>query len=87
MKKTINLKINAAKNPKMNSLSHNNSELKRKNRNSSIRIKNSHIIFENRERAKHRLKLKIASFFMKTLVMINSVRIIVGKNVIVIPNA
>ena len=85
VKKTISLKIRAAQNPKRNSLIQTVSELKKTVKKLPIRMGIDHARFEKRERARHRLKLKTASFFMKVLLIKRSVNKIIRKSVIAIP--
>ena len=85
VKKTISLKIRAAQNPKRNSLIQIVSELRKAVIRLPIRMGIDHVRFEKRERARHRLKLKTTSFFMKVLLTRRSVNKIIRKNVMAIP--
>jgi len=62
----------------MRSLDHNTVDWNRTARKAPISINMTHTKFENRERAKHLLKLKIASFLMAVLLIIKS-RMITSK--------
>ena len=59
----------------MRSLDHKTVDWNRTARKAPISINMTHTKFENRERAKHLLKLKIASFLMAVLLIIKSRRI------------
>ena len=85
VKKTISLKIRAAQNPKRNSLIQTVSELKRTVKRLPIRMGIDQTRFEKRERARHRLKLKTTSFFMKVLLIKRSANKIIRKNIMAIP--
>ena len=85
VKKTISLKIRAAQNPKRNSLIQTVSELRKAVIRLPIRMEIDQTRFEKRERARHRLKLKTTSFFMKVLLIKRSVNKIIRKNVMAIP--
>jgi len=85
VRKTISLKIRAAQNPKRNSLIQTVSELRKAVIRLPIRMGIDQTRFEKRERARHRLKLKTTSFFMKVLLIKRSVNKIIRKNVMVIP--
>jgi len=85
VKKTISLKIRAAQNPKRNSLIQTVSELRKAVIRLPIRMEIDQTRFEKRERARHRLKLKTTSFFMKVLLIKRSVNRIIRKNIMAIP--
>ena len=85
VRKTISLKIRAAQNPKRNSLIQTVSELKKAVKRLPIRMGIDQTRFEKKERARHRLKLKTTSFFMKVLLIKRSVYKIIIKNVMAIP--
>jgi len=85
VKKTISLKIRAAQNPKRNSLIQTVSELRKAVIRLPIRMGIDQTRFEKRERARHRLKLKTTSFFMKVLLIKRSVNRIIRKNIMAIP--
>ena len=79
VKKTINLRIREAQNPKRTSLIHTISELNATTNIQPKRINKNHVRFENNDNAKQRLKLKIKSSFIRVLLIKRSTKTIIKK--------
>jgi len=79
VKKTINLRIREAQNPKRTSLIHTISELNATANIQPKRINKNHVKFENNDNAKQRLKLKIKSSFIRVLLIKRSTKTIIKK--------